>query len=569
MTFFKVILVLFTVKAFAYIEVEEITISGKQNKKLNSSTEIVTAKKNIKESLSQASGVSFVSTGPNGNPSIFLRGNDHAHTLVLINGVRVYDPTSLNRSFDLSTINANDIEKIEVLKGNQSTLYGSDAIGGVVNIILKTPKAKHLMGIAGGVNNKIYTTLNHNTETFVSSLNFYNEGSENISEVRGGDELDKNENKGGSYTFGVELHKFAFDGLIKVSDSFTETDGQDFATDIPVDSDINYAKKTHQLYNLNTSYKVDNNNELVLELSKGRVDRVQKTSFGRTPFKGEDEKQELRFLRENKTSSYVIGLENSKESYQDNSFTDSHTTQEGFIYTTLIRGNNQIEVGLRQSEILTYNLAYKNRLGQSSSAGIHFSKGFKAPSLYQRYAPEFAGKPVGNKNLRPEVSDQVEINFAYHLIELNLFQNIISDYITYSQDGGYENEVSNTIQGVELMYSLRNFKASLEHLKFDLESGKRVERRPTNTLKLNYTMDLNSKVNLGLNYKLVGSRYEYIKDDLTELDAYDLLNLRLTYTQNDDEAYLAIENVLGEDYEEAAFYATYKNAIEVGYERLF
>lgn len=71
--------------------------------------------------------------------SIYVRGARPEHTLITINGVPVYDPSGVGSNFDLRLISIDQVERIEILKGSQSTLYGSDALAGVINIILKSP----------------------------------------------------------------------------------------------------------------------------------------------------------------------------------------------------------------------------------------------------------------------------------------------------------------------------------------------------------------------------------------------------------------------------------------------
>lgn len=103
--------------------------------------------------LRRVPGVTVVETGgPGATTTVRIRGADAGHTLVLIDGIRVNDPSSDAGEFDFSNLSAVDIERIEVLRGPQSALYGSDAIGGVINIITRKGKGapRFSVGVEGG-----------------------------------------------------------------------------------------------------------------------------------------------------------------------------------------------------------------------------------------------------------------------------------------------------------------------------------------------------------------------------------------------------------------------------------
>jgi len=107
----------------------------------------------LPEVLQDVPGLNLVQTGaPGGTTSIFMRGTNANHTKVLIDGIDVSDPSSVDGSFDFSQVLASNIERVEVLRGPQSGLYGSDAIGGVINIITKTGKgpAQFTASVEGG-----------------------------------------------------------------------------------------------------------------------------------------------------------------------------------------------------------------------------------------------------------------------------------------------------------------------------------------------------------------------------------------------------------------------------------
>ncbi|MEO5946976.1 MAG: TonB-dependent receptor [Chitinophagaceae bacterium] len=106
--------------------------------------------KDLSQLLTEQAGI-FIG-GANSNTgkdkSVYLRGAGVGHTLITIDGIPVYDPSGIGSNFDIRNLPLSNIERIEILKGSQSTLYGSDAIAGVINIITKKSSAKTIAGNA-------------------------------------------------------------------------------------------------------------------------------------------------------------------------------------------------------------------------------------------------------------------------------------------------------------------------------------------------------------------------------------------------------------------------------------
>ncbi len=105
----------------------------------------------VAQLLHTVPGVVVTESGSPGSPAeVRLRGGDTGHTLVLVDGVRVNDPTTTNGSFDFSSISLDNVERIEVLRGPQSSIYGSDAMGGVINIVTRKPQGNSLSATVEG-----------------------------------------------------------------------------------------------------------------------------------------------------------------------------------------------------------------------------------------------------------------------------------------------------------------------------------------------------------------------------------------------------------------------------------
>jgi vitamin B12 transporter len=112
---------------------------------IGSSVSVITSKQiserhlqTVVDVLREVPGLSVIEQGGPGKlANVFIRGSNSNHALVIVDGITMNDASSPNNAFDFSSLNTDDIERIEIVRGPQSTLYGSDAIAGIVNISTK------------------------------------------------------------------------------------------------------------------------------------------------------------------------------------------------------------------------------------------------------------------------------------------------------------------------------------------------------------------------------------------------------------------------------------------------
>ncbi len=133
-----------------------ITVIGKDQLEKNSG-------KTLGEVLNTVSGTTIIgaNNAPGTNQTVSIRGASAGNVLVLIDGIPVNDPSVITNYFDLNLLPLDQVERIEILKGGQSTLYGSDAVAGVINIISKKTATKKV-SIHAGLTGGSYNTLNQN-----------------------------------------------------------------------------------------------------------------------------------------------------------------------------------------------------------------------------------------------------------------------------------------------------------------------------------------------------------------------------------------------------------------------
>lgn len=171
------LLTLFTIKATAQQDTtsktldEVIVTANKFEQKQHETGKVVTvitrdelwknSSQTIGQILNRQTGiiVNGSTNAPGTNQAIYMRGASSGNTLILLDGIPLYDPSGISSEFDINYFNTNNIERIEILKGAQSTLYGSDAVAGVINFITKKNELNKISGY-GTLSGGTYGTVN-------------------------------------------------------------------------------------------------------------------------------------------------------------------------------------------------------------------------------------------------------------------------------------------------------------------------------------------------------------------------------------------------------------------------
>lgn len=559
----------------------------------------------LSDVLRQVPGVAVSRTGPAGQTTqIRIRGAESNQTLVLIDGVEVNDPSS-DSEFDFAHLMADDIERVEVLRGPQSALYGSDAIGGVVNIV--TRRGEGAAGGTASVEGGGYGTLrghasvsggNDDLDYLIGAAGLRTDGT---SAARNGSEADGTRN-GTVYTkIGLHPSELVDIDVIGRTTRFnTDLDG--FAGGVgAVDSKDDVSGSTF-LGRIQGK----------LKLLDGRWEHIVGLSYV-------DDSRDYRDGDDAITSSYRG--KTTRVDYQTNLTLDSAAllpaehrltfavdreeqqadSDSGFsafsrrIGATGLVG--QYQLGLADSLFLTGSVRHDlndlfrdtttwrlTAAWQIESTGTKlrasYGTGVKNPTLFELYG--FTNTYRGNPELKPERAEGWDAGFDQRIwgdrvvLDATWFEQRISDLIVGSGQGSANLPGTATARGVELGLSVMpvddlTIRASYTYTDAKDATGAELVRRPRNLASLDVTyrfLDGAANVNLGVDYN--GRQKDLAFDEAynaspVTLDGYTLLNLAASYQVSDRvQVYGRIDNLLDEDYEEVWTYGSLRRAGYLG-----
>jgi vitamin B12 transporter len=529
--------------------------------------------------------------GPGAQTSVFMRGTNSNHVKVFVDGIDMSDPSSFNTAFDFGQFLTQDISRVEVLRGPQSGLYGSDAIGGVINVITKSGSGpaqitagveggsfdtfNQNMGISGSADQFHYVAHIqhlHSGETPVTPLDALLPGERRIDDYY--DNLTASTKLGYDVTGAFDL------GLVaRYTDTHLRSTGDnefDFPVTFP-DSQQSTSNTT-QYYTRLTAHNAAFDG--VLDHTLGvAYSNIKSTDFSPDNGPSENAGNRTKFdwqgnIRLAADQHLILGAEHQRDAISE-PISASTTINSGYGEVQSAFGENFFDtISLRYDDNdrfgskVTYRLAPEyliNDTGTKLRASV--GTGFKAPTLsqmFQSFPPFFFANP----NLRPESSVGYDFGFEQALegdvvhFGATYFRNNIKNLIDTNATGdSYANVGRARTDGVESFLSYQPTSAYTARLDytyteaFDETNDTVLIRRPKHKASLRNTWQATAKLSLDATILYVGSWFDGNRD-FTNLEplrsaSFTTVNLAANYSLNENlSIYGRINNLLDRKYED-------------------
>lgn len=527
--------------------------------------------KDLSQVLNEQAGLYI--NGANSNlgkdKSIFLRGAKIDHTLITVDGVPLYDPSGIGSNFDIRLLSIDNIERIEILKGSQSTLYGSDAIAGVINIITKKDNKKPLVP-SGMLSFGSFNTLHANAGLsgrnekidYNISYTYYKTDGINEAEdtIRTPHKTDKDgyEQHSVAASFGIHpVEKVSIRPYLRYTRIRGDIDQGAFTDEL----DYRYTSENVQFglknefdlgkAKLNILYNYSNTKRDYVDDSTESINGFATYSHG--VYSGREHFAEgFVVYPMSKNIKLTAGVDfrsaNTSQSFSSLSFfgpyksemsKDSVKHNQTGVYAAVVLndpGGFSAEVGGRYNHhsiygsngVFNFNPSYL--LNKQWKIFVNISSGYKVPSLYQLYSE------YGNKDLKPEKALTFEGGLQFFAKEnramarVTYFNRYVKDLVYFYTDPNtyasyYINQDKQKDHGFELEIkvalgkkaSLKLFYTWLDGAITTRNNGKdttyfNLIRRPKSSMGLNLGSNFGKCFYASTNLLLTGERTDLTYD---------------------------------------------------------
>jgi vitamin B12 transporter len=549
--------------------------------------------------LRNLAGVEVAQTGGMGSQSsLFLRGSNSTHTLVLVDGVRISAATTGAPAIDQLLLD--QVERIEVVRGNVSSLYGSEAIGGVVQIFTKRGRGAPAATVSAGYGTQATRRASAAIGGEVEGASFHvgvsKLATDGVSAINttlaplANPDSDGYNNTSlsarGGYAFNsahlLEASALRSVGKVQIDQLKYDSFGSPVFDTASDESDTTLSK-----WSLASSNRWVDKWESRVTLAQGEDDSVSRSNGLKTSsFKTVS--QQLAWqntLNIGEQGVLVLVAERIKQSVSSTTAfsVDARSTNSLLAGYTADYGVHQVQVNMRQDKYSDFGsantslLGYGLRVGDTLRLTATVSTAYKAPTFNDMYWPlELSpwGSYSGNANLKPERAHNLELGAHYRqgevYLDTALFQNRIRDLIAYTSDpitfaGTMSNIDEAIIEGMELVYGVKHDAIEFENAitlqsPRNVKTGAILSRRAQTMNTLTVARRFGSG-RVGFEWRSSSER----KDGGNTLAAYDVINLTAQWKLTPNLGLNArVNNLFGQDYMLVHQYNTLGRSLFVG-----
>jgi vitamin B12 transporter len=492
------------------------------------------AAEDLYELLRLQPGIDIVRTGgPGTQTSIFMRGANSSHVLVLIDGVRVSSSNTGAYAWELLPLN--QIERIEIVRGPRGSLYGSDSIGGVIQVFTRSSPEPYAQATAGSFGTLAAEGgLGHQGERWQISLN---------AGYRDVDGYSAQNPDGFSYDPDD-------DGLRAANASLTGSVEADHGrwrfSVLGIDHESEFDQGVSDARQLIASLAFDGRvtDSWDYQLQAGAIDDDLFTDFGFFTTGFDSRRHELSWQNQLRTEGaglFSFGLDYYRESGSSDGGWDQSRDNTGLFasYDHRLR-RLQLQAGARYDD----NSRFGSEATGQFALGYEFAEdwqlvgsygsAFRGPNLSEQFSPGFGGLFAGNPELEPESSTSAEVGLRWEaphggLLSAFAYRTNVDDLIAFN---GPEFQAINIdrarLRGVEVEYRLQrngwllNANATIADSE-DLATGQPLLRRPEEKGSMTLERRLDNGAWIGVEWYYAGDREDF---GGVVLDSYQLLNLR-------------------------------------------
>ena len=566
---------------------QSITIVGADELQRRQATSVV-------EALRLVPGISFSRTGGMGTAtSLYIRGAETDQTVALIDGVKVNDPAAVGGGFNFGPLMTGNLERIEVLRGPASVIWGSQAIGGVVHLITATPGEDLMANVRGEYgwrnSSELVGNVSGRSGALAASLGlgwFRSDGVSVFSEARGGRERDGFENIGANGRLSlavdanVDLEARAFFAKARTdidgfpAPAFALADTREVARSTQF---VGYAGANVRLFDGKLANRFGYAHTII-----DREDRNPDTPTTGFDALGRTERFEYQgVLMLGQAGRLVFGVEREQSRLFNQSLGRAAIRARARIDSVYMQASLapvegvDLSAGVRHDDhdqfggsTIFSGSASLSPNGGATRLRASYAEGFKAPSLFQLFSS------FGNVALAPERSASLDAGLSQSLLEGGVelsatwYRRLTRNQIDFVScfgnpaafcagrpSGTYDNLRRTRGEGVELAMTLRPLETVTAVVGYTFldatnrDNGRQLARRPRNTAQVSVDAGLGHGLSIGGNVQMVDRRFDDVAN-MRRLPGYVLVDLRAAWSLTERlEVYGRIENLFDERYE--------------------